>query len=531
MPNAMNDLFAVSQAEIAAAYPSSQEAVDLMIGANEEIEQRRSKIRYEPSDEATSAETVDPTKATRRDIRSLRPNIATMNNMRLAGAQYASRFATNTEAERALKAAVFEGTNFNIDDIPDELLPFEDIAGSEADFVRKMRALGEQAKGEVTESTSSGTRSSYALLRMLATDIGTEIRNERPRERYRDWRPNHMLARLILLGGEPTQQTLATKTRQGQFDAHIADDLLRIADTTESQHPDIARIRGLSRLALAAANKSEHGDEFRAHLASLADIWTPGERQVIVGVRELLIGGMAVNFTLAQQRLEDAFYFEENTDEMFRRSYDTFMKDMIKHWEGMITSPQLRIQFTQLKAQVGRRRPNAKQRRAAAEAQQAETAAATKEVETNEPPILATCDLTDGTTVEGIDEIKANFIENASQGNVTVPQDVEKIFDFMVRTDLPSTHRRGVKIIREVGVRMGEKIHPLWEFKPLEAAGLSLRTNVAKNSRVYFVKLPDNVWGIVGFEPRARQDEFLKSVRVKIKRGKQDLADVPDTTL
>ena len=39
---------------------------------------------------------------------------------------------------------------------------------------------------------------------------------------------------------------------------------------------------------------------------------------------------------------------------------------------------------------------------------------------------------------------------------------------------------------------------------------------------VYFIKLSDNTWGIVGFEPRAKQDEFLRTVRVKIKPGKQD---------
>lgn len=82
------------------------------------------------------------------------------------------------------------------------------------------------------------------------------------------------------------------------------------------------------------------------------------------------------------------------------------------------------------------------------------------------------------------------------------------------------THLRGFKTIQGAKVRFDEddKFWNFFEFKPTDAAGLSLRTSIAKDSRIYFIKLSPTELGILGIEPRADQDSFLKSVRIKTKR-------------
>jgi hypothetical protein len=138
-----------------------------------------------------------------------------------------------------------------------------------------------------------------------------------------------------------------------------------------------------------------------------------------------------------------------------------------------------------------------------------------------EPPKLVTCNLADGTTVDGIDGIIADFTAEASQGGATFMRDLERSLKFFVRVDLPLTQRRGKHKMVDTGVRFNGDILPLWEYKPFDAAGLGLKADAIKGMRLYYVELPDNTYGVIAMQPRAQQEQFLKKVRVKIKRGKQ----------
>lgn len=140
-----------------------------------------------------------------------------------------------------------------------------------------------------------------------------------------------------------------------------------------------------------------------------------------------------------------------------------------------------------------------------------------------EPLKLVTCNLSDFSVAEGVDGLIDTFVQRASQGNVTLRGDLERILNFMARTDLPPQHRRGVKAIQGQKVRFGTEEEPdkLWDFfemKPTDAAGLSTKTSIAKNLRIYFIKMGNDALGIIGIEPRANQEAFLKSIRVKTKQ-------------
>jgi hypothetical protein len=437
-----------------------------------------------------------------------------MSDMMWSGSHYAATFPDEETGKAALKSAITQ----DMSELPDELFPFQRLI-HEARFVKDFRALADQTTTEVAATTAGGPAANYHLLRVFATDIGTEIRDKLREAPYRDWRPNHLLARLTILGGLGTQQSLATQARQGEFDTYIATDLLRAASVPEQEHPDVVRIRKLSEFAIAVAGLSPGDEALAGRIASSVDQWPVGERQIVLGVREMLLGGMATNFTLASLRLkENYFTWEGDLLAEFKRNADLFFKDMVRRVQLNTLSPQGRARMAVLRAQTGRRRP-------AKQARKVEPDAAGKDEEVlREPPKLVTCNLDEGTTADGIDGIVSGFIEETSQGGTTVKQDLERSLEFFVRADLPPTQRRGTHKMVDTGVRFNDAILPLWEYKPFDAAGLSLRTDVVKGMRLYYIKLPDNTYGVIAMQPRSQQEEFLKKVRVKIKRGKQEWA-------
>jgi hypothetical protein len=127
-----------------------------------------------------------------------------------------------------------------------------------------------------------------------------------------------------------------------------------------------------------------------------------------------------------------------------------------------------------------------------------------------EPLKLVTCNLTNGTAVEGVKGLVADFLNRASQGEEAT-EDIKRVLDHMTRVDLPESHPHGIKFLR-LFVRFAGERYKLLEMKP-PAAGLSLRAEAVKSSRVYFIKLPDATLGIVGIEPRAKQAEFLRNLK------------------
>jgi hypothetical protein len=130
-----------------------------------------------------------------------------------------------------------------------------------------------------------------------------------------------------------------------------------------------------------------------------------------------------------------------------------------------------------------------------------------------------TCNLNDQSTTEGVEGIISNFLQKTNPGDTALKEDLDRMTQFMARTDLPTNFRRGIKPIRGAQVRFGDdgKLWEFFEFKPTEAAGLSLRTGTAKGSRIYFIKMAENTLGIIGLEPRSNHENFLKQIRVKAK--------------
>jgi hypothetical protein len=262
-------------------------------------------------------------------------------------------------------------------------------------------------------------------------------------------------------------------------------------------------------------------------MASQLAQWPAGERNIIVQTRDVLLRGLSTNFTLATQRLTEAcFLGNDDKRKTFELAITNMMTALVRGIDMGNVPPHDRSRVLGLKAKYSRRSgpagtvPRKKDLRAdqAADEEAALAAAANPETPPEQPK-LVTCDIVDSTIEDGIDELVAKFIKSGP-GSPLVLQEVQQALDFFVRTDLPVAYRDGKHKLEDYGVRFGKEILPLWEYKPLAAAGLSLKSKHVKGMRIYYVKLPDeNAYGVVGIEPRAKQVEFLRNLKARAKRA------------
>jgi len=524
-PSILYEILSVPQAEIGAMYPSAQAAVDLARDIGRVSTETLGKKRYQSGEEidAASEDTSPGSQKFTRDMLRMGKDVAGIEAVELgyASAHFIASFDDTTAGEQAAKKILNA-----------EIAPlFYENCATQLDMlvahIHSFRSLASQAKTEIEAIRAADAGANYHLLKSFATDVGTEVRQARRMTPTEDWRQGHMLARLAVLGEMRVQQELAAETVQGTFDDHIAKDLLHAAQTTESQHLDLRRLREFSSFVMLMAGVEQGDTAFLDHMASQFEQWPAGERNVIVQTRDVLLRGLSTNFTVATQRLTEArFLGNDDERKTFELAIANLMTALLRGIEMDLVPPHDKTRILRLKAKYGKRGgpagtvPRRKDLRAdqAADEVAALTAAANPETPPEQPK-LVTYDIVDSTTKDGIDELVAKFIRGGP-GSPLVLEEVQQSLEFFVRADLPAAYRDGKHKLEDCGVRFGKEVVPLWEYKPLAAAGLSLRSKYVKAMRVYYIKLPDeNAYGVVGIEPRAKQVEFLKNLRARTKRA------------
>jgi hypothetical protein len=270
---------------------------------------------------------------------------------------------------------------------------------------------------------------------------------------------------------------------------------------------------------LTASNPSD--PNFHERVASLLEHWSGDTRAVVVNARELLLGGMMFNLKVAKQWLDRERFLAPNSKEDFEEVVRKYLGESVNTLQLNSLTPRERQAAMVAKMSAKRRggalpgtAPSKRRGKQAGESAPAEVAPA-EEVPA-EPLKIVTC-LQGGVTVEGAEAYVAAFTKKISQGSV-VKEDLERVLAYMVRPESAELQRLGAKAMQDRMVPFGDNLYKLWEMKPTEATDLSLRTKAVKDARVYFIKLPDNTLGIVGIEPRDKQDEFTRNISVRGRR-------------
>jgi hypothetical protein len=405
-----------------------------------------------------------------------------------------------------------------------------------AEPLRQVHTISSVVAAEIDATEKGDTAANYLLLKALATDPDPK-RFEIKLLTSKDWLPSHALIALGGIARSDIRRRLTAQVLTGTFDRHIARDVVQFADGQRVVDPGFARIRQLGTFGLAFAGQStEDKAAFYDRMAATLDEWPAAERQVIVESRQVILDALEANANRAATWLRE-FGFIADADPLtvFSESIDDLILEVVKRQK--LSGPAL-VGIMQVMQQRGlhkRSRTSSRQRRDERKGgteTQAPSAEAAEEDRT--PPTMITLNLNDHTSVDGVGGLIEEFVTKTSQGNDgKIRADLERMIQYMHRTDLPPGERRGVKIISNITITFLPDGQPrrLHEFKPSDAPGLPTGTNVGKNCRIYFIKLPNNVIGVVGIKPRADQDEFLRGLRAKAKRapgGKQRVSGDSD---
>jgi hypothetical protein len=435
------------------------------------------------------------------------------------GAQYVAGFGSKEEGTRA----AYEILPQEVDEYLGDLVKTRIVPAAQP--IKTLRETASQARSDI-ESIAQGDGDTqihkrYTLLKACGFDR-YEGKERDPQAKLKDPTPEFTLAALYAMESMDTHKQLASELYAGKFDHLIAHDILWHIDAAQQVDGDLAKVQQLVKMLRAFhSGQPEDKPNFYNRMVSLLDNWPQAQRQVVIDARQMLVDRMEAKLGRTSRALRDGDFIIDNPGAAFNDSV-TYLSDAML--SRAIVTPQNRAEIMRLRAiysmrKRGRQTPRRERRRD--RAKNDETAAA-QETGPREPAKIVVCNLNDYSISESPDVLLDELAARFSQGN-TIRDDFAKMLNFMVRRDLPPTHRRGVKSMTGILVRFGtdeepDKLWNLFELKPSDAAGLSLRTDIAKHSRVYFIKYSENTLGIIGIKPRSEQEEFIKSIRIKAKR-------------
>lgn len=432
------------------------------------------------------------------------------------GAMYLASFSDHEEAVRAGRVIFDPEWDEALGDMYDKRIVASSVPLR--NLLQASQTVCSQIKELATENNTTATSNSYTLLKILATQKENWQQDDKPS--LDDLSLPALLHGAIAIEGQTDVKTfLGTQAQKGLFDRHIAYDLLQFVDGNKVDG-DLERIRQLATFLHAFLGDNQP-DKTALHgrMANLLGSWPISQQQIVIEARQAMLGRLEANLTRMERTIKESDLKTTGDHEAaFINSFDRFAQQVTN--QAAIT-PDNKAEVMAARAQY-RKRGRVTPKRQPKSAAKPLDLAATPEAR-REPLKLVTCNLNDYSIVEGVEGLVDQFLEGISQRDTALRDDLLRILNFMARTDLPLDHRRGVKRINEGKVKFGidedpDKLWDFFEMKPTEAAGLPTSTGIAKDLRVYFIKMNKTTLGIIGIKERSKQDEFLKTVRVKTKR-------------
>ena len=533
-PRERQDLFSVTSDEVLEIVPSATEGGQAFLTIARAMNPNDKRLQEEQEVEPASAdpvvaalthETTEQPGHGRGEIRKSKSAYG-MHLIKLmqTGAQYLSTFDDQEEGVRAGREIMPE----ELDEALGNLYTTRVVPAAQP--IRRLRqaadvTMGEMGAGMAGDDAASTARR-YTLLKALGYDRYEGNTNyDKRHARIHEPEPEFVLTAFYAMNGKGEHRQLSRELQTGMYDPFIAHDILRFLDGVQEAEGDLAKVQQLVKFLYVFSGQPANRVEFYARMVNQLDTWPAAQLQVIREARQFLSERLENRVARMTRVLRQDDFIIDDPKAAFQQSLDRIGEEILRR---AVIHPSNKAMIMQLRAKIasekrGRATSRRDERRAARKGRDEEVVTAAVEDGPREPAKIVICNLNDYSIGEDPTTAIDEFVAAASQGNVTVRQDIERMLSFMARRDLPPTHRRGVKPILGAVVRFGLEDEPdkLWnffEFKPTEAAGLPLKTNVAKNSRVYFIKLDDDTIGVIGIKPRADQEAFLRSIRVRTKR-------------
>lgn len=513
------ELFGVTREEVLDLAPSIAEGEEALVSVFRKLNPNDERFnRREDSSEDFTDQAEQP-EYSRIQVRSSKTAYGSyIVKLMQTGAQFLSTFEDPEAARREGLEILGEDFNDFLGNILDKrIMPA-------APAMRHMRHVAQQVHSELQplSDAEGALMQRYTLLKALSYGSQQETEENDTTGLNSNMRPEYVLGVLYTLAGGTLHAQLAKEAQAGAYDRLIAEDILWFTENAESVGGELAKLQELTGFMQAFLGDDEPRDAAGLYLrmAAMVDKWPNTQRQVVVEARQRVLNKLEIRLGHIRRALRDSDLIPDDPKEAFADSTVQLADQIIRRAQ---VSADNKGEIMSLRAQLARAKRGRKSRRQNKKPDASELEELAAEADKRpEPSKLVTCNLNDHSITEGVEGLIDEFVKEVSQGFVTLRNDLMSMVNHMARRDLPPTRRRGFKPVSDAKVKFGTEEDPdkLWslvEFNPTDAAGLSTRTPVAKNTRIYFIRLDSDTIGLVGIKTRADRETFLRTIRAKTK--------------
>ncbi|HET7528928.1 MAG TPA: hypothetical protein VFJ84_01715 [Candidatus Saccharimonadales bacterium] len=365
-------------------------------------------------------------------------------------------------------------------------------------YVRAINEHSRPVQQRILEQISDSTANQYGLLKLIASVQSKETIEDLDNGILaRDKQAQRWLTLLALVRADrqhtPVAELLCKKLIDGEFDHYIARDMLDYAASYDfpGQPPEpIAALKNMITLVEHSAGVPADGQM----LARMAETFSMGlwskdrqsalykQRKILQDTLDYLTATVVTEFVSGVVTVEGRDYkahMYKSFDELADIETDSFIHHAIQVVGETAVSHLKR-----------RHQPRAEEAQAPEEPEE--------EVTAEREPIPLMCvdnqgNLHDAESPEFIDMVQSYL--DKYKNTPHLKEDIDKILGYLSRLNFGNGAISGLIRVTEGYAPVslngnGLKPLPVWEFKPKEAQGLSLKSNAGIRTRIYLSVLP-----------------------------------------
>jgi hypothetical protein len=368
---------------------------------------------------------------------------------------------------------------------------------------------------EVSDEIAQSPVRQYELLKLLAGTNPTVVKAGM----Y--WSPRHIFSALFTLSNSTLPTQLTESLEAGAYDTFVAADMLKyVVEPEHEVQNGMVKFRELTTFMRTYHPEVEDGEFFARFIQALPAL--PRDIQLCINAAKNNLSS-AVGSII---RWADSDEVAGSLAGVFKPSANPeadFVESISKYMAMTMQAPNVPVGYSaimNIPQSIKRDRViatiDAKRRRRSA--QRLGSAAA----KTEEPEVIALKQplklvqiLPSGEITsedEGCSQAVEAYLDKYGRSNQVLRDDIEKIITHLSRVDLATGQHVGIKKF-PVTMWVGADQLNLHEFKPLEASGLSTRSQLAKGVRVFFLPLGENTLGILDIVDRKQSKSVVDRVK------------------
>ncbi len=325
------------------------------------------------------------------------------------------------------------------------------------------------------------------------------------------------------IAGSSFLSKLQSELDSGQYDVYVARTMLNaiLALNPEQRNNLPNGLGSLSRIIrFAQAINPELADNPQATVEILANNmgeWSKDSLASLAKSRQALADSMTKSMRYAKTNFADLVVPNDDIDwqSQFRDTYEECVIEALRFRlaaSGSQASPASRLTVLRLNS---RRRERLVQKRTVDNL--ASIAVAASEADNSREPIklaglhkVTTRGFEEGDEAS-FESMAKDFLSNNQHGDKFV-HDIENILEHVkYGVDIVSGQTHGIKKMR-FSVNIGHKTYDVWEYKPIQASGLSIVSRRAKKFRMLFVRLEENTFGVLKLFNRDEANNVINSL-------------------